>query len=196
MKEIIIATGNAGKLAELQALLTPVPCISQASIGIESVEETGLSFIENALLKARHASRIGQRAALADDSGLVVEALHGQPGIYSARFAGPDATDEDNIKLLLDKLKNTPQEQRQAYFYCAIVLMTHAEDPVPYIACGKIAGIIAHQPAGEEGFGYDPVFYLPDYHCTMAELPASIKNSISHRSLALKHLKQQLTHHE
>jgi len=192
MKEIVLATNNAGKIAELQFILNPTHCISQSSLGIPNIEETGVSFIENALIKARHASRLSGKPALADDSGLVVDALQGEPGIYSARYAGLKASDTDNIQLLLEKLKYIPVEQRHAYFYCAIALVQHADDPTPVIACGKFNGWITLEPAGEHGFGYDPVFYVPSHKCTAAQLPATIKNSISHRAQALKQLRQQL----
>lgn len=192
MKEIILATANQGKIAELQAILTPWHCISQSSLGIGSADETGLSFVENAIIKARHASRLGNKAALADDSGLVVEALQGEPGIYSSRFAGPAATDADNIALLLEKLAHIPDEQRQAYFYCAIALVQHANDPTPIIATGKWVGKIAQMRSGEAGFGYDPIFYIEPQRCTAAQLPAKIKNSISHRAQALNQLRTQL----
>ncbi|MDP1604252.1 MAG: RdgB/HAM1 family non-canonical purine NTP pyrophosphatase [Legionella sp.] len=192
MKEIILATNNPGKIAELQAILAPTHCISQASLGIDSIEETGISFIENALLKARYVSRVTNKPALADDSGLVVEALNGEPGIYSARYAGANASDLDNINCLLKKLESTPDNQRQAYFYCAIVMVQHATDPTPLIATGRLHGIIAKSAIGEHGFGYDPVFYLPTHQCTAAQLPASVKNTISHRREALKQLRQQI----
>lgn len=192
MKELILATGNKGKITELEAILAPIHCINQTSLGIDSVEETGLSFVENALLKARHASRIANKPALADDSGLVVAALQGQPGIYSARFAGNHATDAENIALLLKKLENTPEDERQGYFYCAIALVQHADDPTPIIACGRLAGLITRHSQGACGFGYDPVFYLPSHQCTAAQLPANIKNTISHRAKALEHLRLQL----
>lgn len=193
MKEIILATGNKGKIAELESLLAPIHCISQTSLEIDSVEETGLSFIENALLKARHVSRISSKPALADDSGLVVTALKGEPGIYSARYAGRHATDADNIALLLKNLEKTPESQRQGYFYCAIALVQYADDPTPIIACGQWSGFIATHPMGEHGFGYDPVFYLPSHKCTAAQLPAKIKNTISHRAKALEQLRHQLS---
>lgn len=192
MKELILATSNLGKLAEFQSMLAPIHCIAQNTLGIDNVEETGLSFIENALLKARHASRLSHLPALADDSGLVVPALQGAPGIYSARFAGLGATDEENIQRLLDKL--THVEAREAYFYCALVLVREPNDPTPIFATGKLLGQISLKPAGDQGFGYDPVFYLPQYECTVAELPTTIKNTISHRAIALKQLQQQIRH--
>lgn len=192
MKDVILATSNAGKIAELQAILAPLQCVSQASLGIDSVEETGLSFVENALLKARHASKISKKPALADDSGLIVKALEGKPGIYSARYAGEQASDEDNNRYLLQNLQQVPAEERTAWFYCAIVMVQYENDPMPIIACGQLAGIITDKPAGTHGFGYDPLFYLPQQQCTMAELPAAIKNTLSHRAKALAQLRQQL----
>lgn len=192
MQEIILATSNQGKIAEFQAILSPIHCLSQSQFGIEPVEETGLSFVENALLKARHVSQITNKPALADDSGLVVHALGGKPGIYSARYAGLGANDSDNIALLLEQLKDTPLAKRQAFFYCALVLVQHANDPIPIIACGQLKGVIAAERSGEYGFGYDPIFYLPSQRCTAAELPPEIKNTLSHRARALEQLRQQL----
>jgi XTP/dITP diphosphohydrolase len=188
LKEIVLATNNRGKIAELQAILSPTICISQDSLGIEPAAETGLSFIENALIKARAASRMANKPALADDSGLVVPSLNGAPGIYSARFAGENASDADNIRLLLQRLENRPSSDRSAFFYCAIALVQHANDPMPIIACGQWSGMINTEPSGNQGFGYDPIFYLPDYQCTAAELPSQVKNSISHRAKALAQL--------
>lgn len=192
MQSIILATSNIGKIKELKSLLAPMQCLPQSDFNISDVEETGLTFVENALLKARHACQFTQKPTLADDSGLVVPALNGEPGIYSARFAGPKKQVADNIALLVTKIKDIPINQRQAYFYSAIVIMRHQDDPTPLIACGQISGEIIENPIGEHGFGYDPVFYLADYQCTMAQLPAEIKNTISHRAQALKILQQQL----
>lgn len=189
MKELILATSNAGKIRELQNLLSPITCIAQSRLGIESPEETGLSFIENALLKARHASLLSNKPALADDSGLVVPALNGQPGIYSARYAGVTANDADNIAFLLKNMADLKDSDRQAYFYCAIALVQHAKDPTPIIATGIFHGKINTHTAGMGGFGYDPIFYVPEYQCTAAELAATIKNTISHRAKALNHLR-------
>ena len=188
MNPLILATSNPGKIVELQAMLPSFQCISQQSLHIEDAEENGLSFIENAIIKARHASRIGQQPALADDSGLVVDALNGEPGIYSARFAGLTANNNDNINLLLKRLADVPHEQRHAYFYCAIAFVKHENDPTPLIATGELLGQITRARQGDYGFGYDPVFYLPDYQCTLAELPLKLKNTISHRAMALKQL--------
>ena len=192
MKSLLIASSNTGKLAELTAMLSPITCIPQSMFNIESIPEDKISFVENALLKARHASTQSQMPALADDSGLVVPTLHGEPGIFSARYAGEHASDHDNIALLLKKLKGIPTTQRQAYFYCVIVIVRHPLDPTPMIACGQVAGQITDSPQGEQGFGYDPVFYLPSHQCTMAQLTSTVKNTISHRANALNQLRQQL----
>lgn len=189
MKEIILATSNSGKIKEFQHLLAPVQCIAQNTLGIPSPEENGLSFIENAIIKARHATLLAHKPALADDSGLVIPALNGEPGIYSSRYAGVDATDKDNIDLLLANMAHLHLEQRQAFFYCAIALVQHATDPTPIIAIGRFDGSISISASGEEGFGYDPIFYVSEYQCTAAQLPATIKNTISHRAKALNQLR-------
>ncbi|MBA2651079.1 MAG: RdgB/HAM1 family non-canonical purine NTP pyrophosphatase [Tatlockia sp.] len=192
MKEIILATSNKGKISELQSNLPFLLCIPQGELGIADAEETGLSFVENAIIKARQASRLGAQPALADDSGLVVQALNGAPGIYSARFAGINASDSENINCLLDKLKGIPESQRQAYFFCAIAVLRHADDPSPIIATGKWSGTIIQQRMGFQGFGYDPVFYVQEHQCTAAQLSMKIKNTISHRAQALNQMRSQL----
>ena len=179
-------------MKELQSLLSPMVCIPQSQLNIQSPEETGLSFIENAMIKARFASQKSTSAALADDSGLVVPALHGKPGIYCARYAGLKASSEENIELLLHELKDTPKAARQAYFYCAIAIFRYPEDPTPIIATGDLHGLITNKPSGQQGFGYDPIFYLPQFKCTMAELSLDEKNQISHRSQALLAAELQL----
>jgi len=189
MKDIILATSNKGKIKELADLLAPIHCIAQTDLGISSADETGLSFIENAIIKARHASLCAGKPALADDSGLVVPALNGKPGIYSARYAGINATDEDNIHLLLEKMSPLESKARAAYFYCAIALVQHEKDPTPMIATGLINGLITTSASGNKGFGYDPVFYIAEYECTAAQLPTAIKNTISHRAKALNQLR-------
>lgn len=196
MNELILATSNKGKIKELNAILAPIVCISQADLGVEDTEETGLSFIENALIKARHACHVTQKPALADDSGLVVPALNGAPGIYSARYAGQQANDSNNIELLLRNMDHLVDEQRQAYFYCAIALVQHAQDPTPIIATGIFHGRIIKERRGEQGFGYDPIFFVEQQQCTAAELSASIKNTISHRAQALQQLQQLIARHE
>jgi XTP/dITP diphosphohydrolase len=187
---IVLATGNIGKINEFKALLQSKPCIPQRALGINDADETGLTFIENALIKARHASRISNMPAIADDSGLVVPALQDRPGIYSSRFAGDQATDQDNINHLLKLLKNqTNTTKIDAYFYCVIVFIQHADDPTPLFGTGRLDGHIVTNPTGTHGFGYDPIFYLKEYDCTLAELPAAIKNTLSHRAQALKALR-------
>lgn len=193
MPQIILATNNPGKVLELQAILAPIRGVSQSSLNIPAVDETGATFVENAILKARHVSQIANAPALADDSGLVVPALQGRPGIHSARFAGERASDIDNIQKLLAELSDVPMEQRDACFYCAIVMLRHPNDPSPLIATGYCDGQISLHPQGKGGFGYDPVFYLPEYGCTFAELSLDVKNTISHRAKAMIQLKQQLS---
>lgn len=188
MHKLIIATNNKGKIREFNALLEPIQCIPQSELGISDAEETGLTFIENALLKARHASRHTGMPALADDSGLVVPALNGAPGIYSARYAGEPSNNINNIHLLLHNMSHLADEQRQAYFYCALALVLQEKDPTPIITTGIFHGLITHEPIGDQGFGYDPVFFVQEYQCTAAQLSATIKNTISHRAQALNQL--------
>jgi XTP/dITP diphosphohydrolase len=190
---IILATGNLGKIEEFRSLLSSRHCIPQRELGIEDADETGRTFIENALLKARHASLIANMPAIADDSGLVIPMLNGKPGIYSSRFAGEHATDQDNIKHVLELLKTKSHDDTspKAFFYCAIVLIQHADDPTPLFGTGSLKGNIVSVPQGSNGFGYDPIFYLPEYGCTLAELSLSIKNTLSHRACALQSLSEQ-----
>jgi XTP/dITP diphosphohydrolase len=185
MNTLILATGSAGKIQELSSLLAPIHCIPQKELHITEAEETGLSFIENAIIKARNASQCGY-PALADDSGLVIEALGGQPGIYSARFSGVGASDAANIQKVLKQMQGLTN--RRAYFYCVIALVRHPEDPTPVLAMGKLEGTIAEHQSGTQGFGYDPIFFLPEQRCTMAELEPAQKNKISHRAQALQSL--------
>lgn len=192
MKTLLVATQNNGKLKELTALLAPINIIGQAELDIPSIEETGLTFVENALLKARHASKLSGLPALADDSGLVVPALEGAPGIHSARYAGNQANDKDNIIKLLNEMQELKDQQREAFFYCTLVLIRHANDPMPLIASGSVKGNILTSLQGSGGFGYDPVFYLPQLQQTMAELDAVKKNRISHRGKALRLLTREL----
>lgn len=192
--KVVLATANEGKIGELSHLLRyfSIEVVSQSQLGVKPIEETGLTFVENAILKARHASELTGLPAIADDSGLIVPALSGEPGILSARFAGKQASDQDNIKKLLNKLKNVPHEKRMAHFLCIVVFMLHAKDPAPLIAEGRWTGEIVSEPKGEGGFGYDPVFYLHDKKQTAAELPLAVKNSSSHRGLALHALIKKL----
>ena len=193
-QRLVLASSNAGKLREFNRLLVDFgfEVVPQAALGVVDAEETGLSFVENALLKARHASQITGLAALADDSGLVVDALGGQPGIYSARFAGQPTDDVANNAKLLAALQDLPAEQRTAHFYCCIVLLRYPTDPVPVIAEARWDGVILTTPQGQQGFGYDPLFYLPTQGCTAAELAASEKNRLSHRGQAFQRLRALL----
>lgn len=190
MKKIVLASGNAGKLREFQQMLggADVEFVTQRSLGVSDADETGLSFVENAIIKARHACAATGLPALADDSGLEVDALNGQPGIYSARYAGVGATDQQNNEKLLAALADVPIGKRSARFQCVIVFMRHAEDPMPFISQGTWEGRLLFSPAGANGFGYDPLFYVPTHGCASAELEPAIKNGISHRGQALRHL--------
>lgn len=192
--KIVFASNNSGKIRELQSLLTDFDftIIPQADLGVSDIAETGLTFVENAILKARHACKITNMPAIADDSGLAVPILHGAPGIFSARYAGPNATSEMNIKKLLAELATVPTEKRTACFHCVLVFMTHAEDPTPLICHGKWQGYILSAPQGQNGFGYDPVFYVPEEKKSAAELSLTVKNRISHRGLALRILMEQI----
>ncbi|WP_367608199.1 RdgB/HAM1 family non-canonical purine NTP pyrophosphatase [Legionella sp. W05-934-2] len=189
---IFIATANRGKIAEFQQMLTDKTIVSFVDTNFPSPEETGLTFIENALIKARFASEQTKLPALADDSGLVVPALQGEPGIYSARYAGEDGNHAANMAKLLEKMDNFPPEKRQAYFVCVLVYLQHAHDPMPLIAVGEMQGRIHHHPQGQGGFGYDPIFFLPEYQCTAAEIAPKLKNAISHRGKALAILREKL----
>lgn len=183
--DIVLASSNAKKIRELNDVLATfhIHVISQQNYGVADVEETGLSFIENALIKARYAAQQTGKAAIADDSGLCVLALDGQPGIYSARYSGEHGNDYANNQKLLSALEN--ETQRQAYYVCTIAYVHHANDPLPIIAQGLWHGEILHNARGENGFGYDPLFYLPELKQTAAELMPEYKNKISHRALAL-----------
>jgi XTP/dITP diphosphohydrolase len=188
--QIVLASNNEGKAREFNVLLKNfhIELIPQSSLNVPEIEETGITFIENALMKARHASQVTGLPALADDSGLAVQALNGAPGIYSARYAGAHATAKDNIKKLLLALENVDDEKRIASFHCLLVFMMHAADPTPIVCEGVWSGTILHAPRGEQGFGYDPVFYVPSEKKSAAELPLEIKNKISHRGKALQSL--------
>lgn len=191
-KTIVLATGNQGKVRELRQLLQPkgFEVVPQSDYVLTSVAETGLTFVENALLKARNACRLTGQPALADDSGLSVNRLHGAPGLYSARYAGEAASDQDNIDKLLADLAN--EEHRLASFHCALVYLRHENDPAPIIAHGQWHGSILREPRGNGGFGYDPVFYDPLLGKAAAELTAEEKAAVSHRGKALKLLMEQL----
>lgn len=194
MKKVVLATGNAGKVRELASLLNDfgLDVVAQTELNVESVEETGLTFIENAIIKARHAAKVTGLPAIADDSGLAVDFLGGAPGIYSARYAGEDASDRQNLEKLLAALEEVPDAQRQAQFHCVLVYMRHADDPTPVVCHGSWPGTIAREAAGSGGFGYDPIFFVPSEGKTAAELSREEKSAISHRGRALKLLLEAL----
>lgn len=194
MTELVVATGNQGKLKEITQVLSPLgfEVRGQKEFDVVEAEETGLTFVENAILKARSTSQQTGRPAMADDSGLEVDALMGQPGIYSARYAGPDATDALNNQKLLDALKDIPEAKRTARFQCVMVYMRHPEDPTPLICQGSWEGRIAFEPSGTNGFGYDPLFFVPSENCAAADLPPKVKNRLSHRGQALRQLVEKL----
>lgn len=191
-QRIVLASGNAGKLKEFQSLLADVgfEVVAQSEFNVPDADETGLSFVENAIIKARHACQLTGLPAIADDSGLEVDALLGKPGIYSSRFAGVDGDDKDeaNNRKLLNSLEGLSQSERTARFQCVLVYLRHADDPTPLICQGSWEGLILHQPEGDSGFGYDPLFYVPEKDCASAQLDKSEKNAISHRGKAMRQL--------
>lgn len=191
---IVLASSNPGKLAEIQAILadTGLAVRPQNEFKVSDAAETGLTFIENAILKARNAAAAAGLPALADDSGLCVDALGGEPGVHSARYAGPEAADADNVAKLLAALADVPCERRGARFHCVLALLRHAGDPVPIICQGDWEGAVQSESTGSGGFGYDPVFHVPDHGCSAAELDSDTKNRISHRGRALAELKRHL----
>ncbi len=195
MTDIVLASGNPGKVREINQLLAGLDfqVRPQSDFGVEDVEETGLTFVENAILKARNAASHTGLPAIADDSGLEVDALNGAPGIYSARYAGSGASDEDNLQKLLIEMREVPEAQRTARFQCLMVYLRHQADPTPLICQGSWEGRILFEPRGEHGFGYDPVFYVPTHDCASAELAPEVKNSLSHRGQALRKLVAALT---
>ena len=190
MKQVVLASGNPGKVREIHQLLADLDLdvVPQNAYGVIDAEETGLSFVENALLKARNAAQHTGLPAIADDSGIEVDYLNGAPGIYSARYAGAGAGDRANLEKLLADLEGVAEEQRMARFQCLMVYLRHAHDPVPLICQGTWEGRILFAPRGDNGFGYDPVFYVPTHDCSSAELPPELKNALSHRGQALRKL--------
>ena len=197
IKDLVLASANKGKIKELQDMLVGlgINIIPQQQLGIEDAEETGLTFVENAILKARHAAEISGLPAIADDSGLEVDYLKGAPGIYSARYSGAGATDQSNLDKLMLEMRDAPADKRSARYQTVIAVMAHGSDPTPILCQGTWEGEIAFEEKGSEGFGYDPVFKPVDADCHAAELEKSVKNTISHRGKAinelLKKLKQQ-----
>lgn len=195
MSTIVLASGNRGKVREINELLSGsgFRIVPQSDFDVPEIEETGLTFVENAILKARNAALHSGLPAIADDSGIEVDALNGAPGIYSARYAGENASDEENLLKLLQELETVPVERRSARFQCLMIYIQHAEDPTPLICQGTWEGSILREPMGENGFGYDPVFYVPQHDCSSAQLSPAVKNSLSHRGKALKCLVEYLS---
>jgi XTP/dITP diphosphohydrolase len=190
MNKIVLATGNQGKVREMADLLSDFgfEVLAQSEFNVSDVAETGTTFIENAIIKARHAAQETGLPAIADDSGLEVDALKGAPGIYSARYAGEGASDLDNLNKLLEELKDVPEAERTARFHCVLVMMRHADDPTPIVCHGTWEGRILNESQGSNGFGYDPVFFVPEKDCASAELEPVVKKQLSHRGKALQQL--------
>jgi len=195
MSTIVLATGNQGKVKELASLLADQKTTvkPQSEFNVSEVAETGTTFVENAIIKARHACKITGLPSIADDSGLEVDALKGAPGVYSARYAGENATDGDNNAKLLQELSDVESKDRTARFHCVLVYMQHENDPTPIICHGVWEGSILTAPQGEYGFGYDPLFWLDSHNMTSAQLPRDLKNQLSHRGQALKLLTEKLS---
>ena len=187
-QQIVLASSNQGKIKEIQTILANNLIVPQSAFNVIDADETGSTFVENAIIKARNAALHCNLPSIADDSGLVVDALNGAPGVISARYAGVGASDYDNVLKLLDELRVVSDEQRSARFICVMVFMKHANDPFPIIAQGIWEGQILHRPVGANGFGYDPIFWVPEHNCASAELSADVKNSLSHRGQALRSL--------
>lgn len=195
MKKVVLATSNVGKVNEMADLLSNfgLDVVPQSDFGLLDAEETGLTFIENAIIKARHAAKETGLPAIADDSGLEVDYLNGAPGIYSARYAGENKSDQANYEKLLEAMRSAEDHQRLARFHCVLVYLRHANDPTPIICHGIFEGEITQTPSGTHGFGYDPVFYVHEHQSTMANIAPELKKQISHRGQALKQLFQALT---
>jgi len=192
MSSIVLASGNAGKIREIQAILQNRRIVPQSQFAVPEADETGSTFVENAIIKARNAALHSKLPAIADDSGLVVDALDGAPGVISARYAGIGASDQANLDKLLLTMQNVPAERRSARFVCVMVYLRRADDPIPVIAQGVWEGSILTEAVGTNGFGYDPVFWVEAYRCSSAQLAPELKNSLSHRGQALRLLSQQL----
>ncbi len=192
MSSIVLASSNPGKIREIQAILQNDKILPQSQFNVLEPEETGSTFVENAIIKARNAARHCRLPAIADDSGLVVDVLDGAPGVISARYAGIGASDQDNLDKLLFDMQGIPDAQRSARFICVMVYMRHAQDPTPVIAQGVWEGRILHHAVGDNGFGYDPVFWVEEFQCSSAQLAPELKNALSHRGQALRILSQQL----
>lgn len=195
LQKIVLASGNAGKLREFQQLLAGAgfEVVPQSSFSVSNADETGTTFVENAIIKARHACQQTGLPAIADDSGIEVDALNGRPGVYSARYSGEGATDASNNQKLLQELTGVPAEQRTARYHAVLAYMRHADDPTPILCHGTWEGIILTEPRGDGGFGYDPLFFVPTHNCASAELDKAEKNRISHRGKAMQELLQKLS---
>lgn len=193
MTSIVLASSNLGKIREIQAILQNDNILPQSQFNVLEAAETGSTFVENAIIKARNAAAHCGLPAIADDSGLVVDALNGAPGVISARYAGDGASDQANLDKVLWAMQDVPSEQRTARFICVMVYLKHANDPTPVIAQGVWEGRILSQPVGENGFGYDPIFWVDTHQCSSAQLAPDIKNSLSHRGQALQKLRLALT---
>jgi len=198
IEKIVLASGNAGKVREINRLFagTGIEVLPQSEFNVPEIPETGTTFVENAIIKARHAAECTGLPAISDDSGIEVDALDARPGVYSARYAGIGASDEDNNRKMLEELKGVPEEERTARYQCLIVFMRSHTDPVPIITQGSWEGRILEAPQGEGGFGYDPIFYVPTHGCSGGELPLDVKNTISHRSIALKAMLEEFRKHK
>ncbi len=192
MSAIVLASGNPGKIREIQAILQNDKILPQSQFNVVEPEETGSTFIENAIIKARNAALHCKLPSIADDSGLVVDALNGAPGVISARYAVAGASDQDNLEKLLLEMRDVPEAERSARFICVMVYLRHALDPTPVIAQGVWEGRILHHAVGDNGFGYDPIFWVEQYQCTSAQLAPELKNALSHRGQALRALSQLL----
>lgn len=195
IQKIVLASGNAGKLREFQQLLSGCgfEVVPQSDFNVSNAEETGTTFVENAIIKARHACKATGLPAIADDSGIEVDALNGRPGVYSARYSGESATDESNNQKLLQELTGVPTEKRTARYYAVLAYMRHADDPTPILCHGTWEGVILTEARGEGGFGYDPLFFVPTHNCASAELDKAEKNRISHRGKAMQELLQKIS---
>ena len=194
---IVLASGNAGKVREINRLFADscIEIVPQSDFDVPDVAETGTTFVENAIIKARHAAQCTGLPAISDDSGIEVDALDARPGVFSARYAGEGASDEDNNNRMLEELRGVPEAERTARYQCLIVFMRSHTDPVPIITQGSWQGRILEAPQGDGGFGYDPIFFVPSHGCSGGELPLEVKNTISHRAIALKAMLAELRKH-
>jgi len=197
IKKIVLASGNAGKIREINKLFagSGIEVIPQTDLNVPEVPETGTTFVENAIIKARHAAEVTGLPAISDDSGIEVDALNSRPGVYSARYAGANASDEDNNNLMLKELTGVTETDRTARYQCLIVFMRSHTDPVPIITQGSWEGRILEAPQGDGGFGYDPIFYVPTHKCSGGELSLDVKNTLSHRAIALNVMLEELKKH-